>query len=86
MSKVNFKSYAAPKVKERLPTQLEVVAAQYGPYLTIEQFAECVNIKRTLAYGLVKGGALKVSRTRGNRGSYRISATEVIRYMENKAK
>jgi hypothetical protein len=84
MSKVNFKSYQDSKQSGQ-PSQIEIVATLYGPYLSISKFAECIGVKYNLAYGIVKSGLVKVSRTRGHSGAYRISAVDVVKYMDKVA-
>lgn len=82
MPKVNFKSYE-PKLSS--PTQLEIIVAQYGPYLTANEFAQCLKIKRTIVYGLLKAKQITHTRTSGDSGSYRIAASDIVKYAERHA-
>lgn len=80
MPKVDFKSYQKPE-KSDMPSMIDIVVSKYGIYLTIDQFAECIGIKYNLAYGLVRAGTIKSSRTRGHSGSYRIAAVDIVKHM-----
>lgn len=82
LSKVNFKSYDP---KSSSPTQLDIIVAQYGPYLTADEMSECLKIKRTIAYGLLKAKQMAYTRTSGDSGSYRISAIDIVKYVEKHA-
>lgn len=82
MSKVNFKSYLKAEPRERLPSDLEIIVSTYGhPYLSLEETAACIGKSYQTVYSLVRGGALKASHD-GRRGNYRISANEIVRYMD----
>jgi excisionase family DNA binding protein len=74
------KSYIAPAPpRERLPSDLEVVSATYGPYLTVEQAAKCLHRSYGTVYGFVRAGALAASRT-GRSGGYIIPATALVEF------
>jgi excisionase family DNA binding protein len=81
MSKVNLKSYLAVTPHEQLPTDVEVIAAQYGAFMTLKEAAACLHKSYQTVYGLVRSGAIKASRDR-SRGAYRVSAAELARYMD----
>jgi excisionase family DNA binding protein len=82
LPKVNFKSYLNPPTpRERLPSDLEIIVSVYGPYLTLEQAAKCLGQSYQTTYGCVRAGSLKASRN-GQRGSYRIPAVEIVKWME----
>jgi hypothetical protein len=78
MSKVNFKAYLTPE-KERLPSDLEVIVATYGPFLTIAETAKCLKRERKAVEAWIHAGKLEAKRE-GERGSYIISATSIIRF------
>ena len=82
MPKVNFKSY---QQNPSTPSQLDIIVAQFGPYLTLDEFTQCLKIKRTIAYGLLKAKQIAYTRTSGNSGSYRISAIDLVKYVEKHA-
>jgi excisionase family DNA binding protein len=83
LSKVNFKSYLAVTPHEHLPSDLEIIVATYGrPYLSLSETAECIGMSYQSIYALVRAGAIRSSRD-GRRGSYRISAVEIARYMNS---
>jgi hypothetical protein len=82
MPKVNFKSYQQDPSS---PTQLDIIVAKYGPYLTLEEMTDCLKIKRTIAYGLLKAKQIAHTRTSGNSGSYRIAAIDIVKYTEKHA-
>jgi excisionase family DNA binding protein len=64
-----------------LPSDLEIIVSVYGPYLTLEQTAKCLDMSYQTTYGCVRAGSLKASRN-GQRGSYRIPAVEIVKWME----
>lgn len=82
MPKVNFKSYQQDPSS---PSQLDLIVAQFGPYLTLDDFTQCFKIKRTIAYGLLKGNQIAHTRTSGKNGCYRISAVDIVKYIEKNA-
>jgi excisionase family DNA binding protein len=80
MAKVNFKSYQASQpTEDKLPSDLEVICSKYGPYLTIEEAAECLHRSYGTVYGFIRCGALLASRT-GKNGGYIIPATAIVKY------
>lgn len=83
MPKVNFKSYQ--EKPQSGSTQLDLIVEQFGPYLTLEEFAQCMKIKRTIAYGLLKAKQIAHTRTSGKSGCYRISAVDIVKYIEKNA-
>lgn len=79
MPKVNFKSYLTP-ARERLPSDLEIVVATYGPFLTVEETAACLKKHRKTIETLIKTGKLKAGHN-GPRGAYIISATAIVKFV-----
>lgn len=80
MSKANFKSYQKAE-KSDLPSMVDIVVAKYGPYLSVEQVAECIGSKYLSVYGRIRSGRIRSSRD-GDHGPYKVSAVDVVKYME----
>ncbi|ADU27920.1 helix-turn-helix domain-containing protein [Ethanoligenens harbinense] len=79
MPRVNFKGYLAP-AKEHLPSDLEVVVATYGPYLSLNDAATCIKRDRRTVEKLIKSGDIPASRT-SKSGFYIIAATDLVRFI-----
>lgn len=78
--KVNFKSYLSPVPVERLPSDLEVIVATYGPYLTVTEVAECLKRDRRTVERWLRSHELEASQ--GGRGkSYIVPATSVVKFV-----
>lgn len=81
MPKVDFKAYARP-TRERLPSELEVLVATYGPYLSIKDVMACLKRGHTMVSQIISSGELPSSRT-GPGGSRIIAATDLVRYIHS---
>ena len=80
MSKVNFKTYQKSE-KSDLPSMVDIVVAKYGLYLSVEQVAECIGAKYLSAYGRIRSGKIRSPRD-NNHGPYKVSAIDLVKYME----
>lgn len=61
---------------------LKVITGIYGAYLTVDELCECLKLKKTAAYKLVKDGEIRSSRTSTKKkADYRIPARAVADFM-----
>lgn len=82
MPKVQFNTYKKPSKVKLLPSDLEVVVAQFGPFLDVPALMLCLHKHRDFVYNLLRSGELPSSKA--GRTGYLVSATDLVQYLNGR--